>query len=293
MKNLKITLGLITLLTICFGITTFAHQPKIENGTATTVSDPEISKAYYATISDEPDVYTIKSETPFLLYANLLVPDIPNQTKNFQMAIVKDADELDLDHPIDESSVLYMFDGANYEWEKYFEEFGHDNYWRGAEFESEVEAGTYQIIVSSPNDGAKYSLATGKIEYFSFWDTLSTYKTIPNLKRNFFEKSPIDFIYSPLGWGLIIVSFFLSFVFGFIYRIIIKKFAKNSIRKRHKNIGTMDRLVRFGLAIGLFILAITTTRSPILLFLSGFTLFEAIFSWCGLYAALGKNSCPL
>ena len=41
------------------------------------------------------------------------------------------------------------------------------------------------------------------------------------------------------------------------------------------------------------LLAITTTWSPILIFFSGFALFEAIFSWCGFYAAMGKNTCPV
>jgi len=39
--------------------------------------------------------------------------------------------------------------------------------------------------------------------------------------------------------------------------------------------------------------AITTTWSPILIFFSGFAFFEAIFSWCGFYAAMGKNTCPV
>jgi hypothetical protein len=31
----------------------------------------------------------------------------------------------------------------------------------------------------------------------------------------------------------------------------------------------------------------------ILIFFSGFALFEALFSWCGFYAALGKSTCPI
>jgi len=33
--------------------------------------------------------------------------------------------------------------------------------------------------------------------------------------------------------------------------------------------------------------------NPLLIFISGFCTFETIFSWCGFYAAIGKNSCPL
>jgi hypothetical protein len=116
---------------------------------------------------------------------------------------------------------------------------------------------------------------------------------IPKNKREFFEKSPVDFILSPFGFGLIVIMFALSFIFGFIYRFLLKSLSKNKMRKRHKNIGWKDRLIRLGLALFLFLIAITTSWSPILLFLSGFTLFEAIFSWCGFYAAIGKSSCPL
>jgi hypothetical protein len=52
-------------------------------------------------------------------------------------------------------------------------------------------------------------------------------------------------------------------------------------------------LLRLAIGVGLFLWAITTTWSPILIFFSGFALFEALFSWCGFYAALGKNTCPV
>ncbi|NQV90554.1 DUF2892 domain-containing protein [Candidatus Uhrbacteria bacterium] len=68
-------------------------------------------------------------------------------------------------------------------------------------------------------------------------------------------------------------------------------FAKNSVRGAQKNIGTFDRFVRFAIWIGLLFFAILTTWSPVLLFFSGFALFEALFSWCGFYAALGKTTC--
>lgn len=87
--------------------------------------------------------------------------------------------------------------------------------------------------------------------------------------------------------------YILAFVFGIAYRYIVRKFAKNNIRKMHKNIGLPDRFVRTAIGLFLLIFAITTSWSPILLFFSGFTFFEAIFSWCGLYAALGKDTCPL
>lgn len=32
---------------------------------------------------------------------------------------------------------------------------------------------------------------------------------------------------------------------------------------------------------------------PKTIFFSGFAFFEAIFSWCGFYATIGKNTCPV
>jgi hypothetical protein len=72
----------------------------------------------------------------------------------------------------------------------------------------------------------------------------------------------------------------------------LKKFAKGSVRGVHKNIGKKDRIIRLAIWIGLLLWAITTSWNPWLIFFSGFALFEALFSWCGFYAAIGKNTCP-
>jgi len=90
-----------------------------------------------------------------------------------------------------------------------------------------------------------------------------------------------------------LIIFFSAFVFGFVYRALLRKFSKTNPYKRQKNIGKNDRLIRASLGVVLLIWAITTSWNPILIFFSGFCFFEAIFSWCGFYAAIGKNSCPL
>lgn len=108
-----------------------------------------------------------------------------------------------------------------------------------------------------------------------------------------FAYQPIMFIKSPFGWGLIVIMYILAFLFGFIYRTILKKFAKGSVRGVAQNIGKPDRLLRLAIGVGLLLWAITTTWSPILIFFSGFAFFEALFSWCGLYAAIGSNTCPV
>ena len=85
----------------------------------------------------------------------------------------------------------------------------------------------------------------------------------------------------------------LGFIVGFLYRAILKKFAKNSPHGLTKNIGKSDRWMRALLGIALLVWAVLTNWSPVLITASGFCFFEAMFSWCGFYAAIGKTTCPI
>ncbi len=260
-----------------------AHQPRMPEGSQIIVTDPEISKAYYSKLEGQTDTYSISSEKPFTLYVNILVPDIAGQKKDVSVVIIKNKD-------VESSTTL---NGNNFEWKKFFEPFGNDTYWKGPEYKEKVGPCVYEIIVSSPNKDSKYSLAIGEIESFSLGETINALTLIPKIKSDFFNESPAGFIFSPFGFGLLLIMFVFAFAFGFIYRLILRKMTRGTVRKAHKNIGISDRLFRLAIAIGLLIWAITTSWSQILLFFSGFVFFEAIFSWCGLYAALGKSTCPL
>jgi hypothetical protein len=272
----------ITLL-ILFLIPTLtsAHQPRIADSRLTEVLSPEISKAYYGKLTGEPDVYVIKATEAFDLYVNVLVPDIVGQKKDVSAVILKD------------NKQITVLDGINFEWKKFYEPFGADTYWMGPEYKARAEAGVYEIRVWSSNNDSKYSLAIGEIEAFDMKEGLNALTVIPELKKNFFDKSPIGFIKSPFGWGLIVAMYLLAFIVGIVYRFILRRVANGTVRGVHKNIGKSDRLLRLAIGVGLLLWAITTTWSPILIFFSGFALFEAVFSWCGFYAALGKNTCPV
>jgi hypothetical protein len=280
---MKIPLSIIALLLVVFLLptATFAHQPRIVKDNPTIVTSPEVSKAYYGALSGKPAVYTIKADKPFALYIGVLVPDIVGQKKDISAIILKDGKQ------------IAFLDGTRFTWKKFFEEFGHDTYWQGPEYKSQVQAGNYEIRVTSPNNDNKYSLAIGEIEAFDFKQSMNALTLIPELKRDFFNESPVSFTLSPFGWGLIVIMFLLASIFGFAYRALLKKFARNTNRGVNKNIGKYDRIIRIGIGVALLLVAITTTWSPWLLFFSGFAFFEALFSWCGLYAALGKNTCPI
>jgi len=277
----KTLLVLAFLVMVLLPSITSAHQPRIVTSSPTVVISPEVSKAYYDTLRGEPAIYTITADKPFALYVGVLVPDIAGQKKDVSAVILKDGKE------------IAVLEGARFQWEKFIEPFGHDTYWQGPEFKAQADAGNYEIRVWSSNNDSKYSLAVGEIEAFDFKEGINALTLIPELKKDFFNKSPIDFILSPFGYGLIIVMYIMAFIFGFVYRVVLKKIARNTIRGVSKNIGTYDRLLRIGIGGALFLLAITTTWNPWLLFFSGFAFFEAIFSWCGLYAVLGKSTCPI
>jgi hypothetical protein len=280
MKKLLITTGLF-LSVFLLPTVTSAHQPRIVTENPTTVTLPEVSKAYYGKLSGESAAYTITVDKPFALYVSVLVPDIAGQKKDVSAVILKDGKQ------------IALLDGTSFEWKKFFEPFGHDTYWQGPEYKAQGDAGTYEIRVSSSNNDSKYSLAIGEIEAFDFKEGMNALTLIPQLKKDFFNESPVNFILSPFGWGLILIMFVLAFIFGFICRTVLKKITQNTTRGTIKNIGKKDRMMRVVIGTILFLIAITTTWSPWLLFFSGFAFFEAIFSWCGFYAALGKNTCPI
>jgi len=279
MQKLLIIIALLVPVFLLPNVTS-AHQPRITTDNPTVVISPEISKAYYGTLSGEPALYIITSDKAFALYVGVLVPDIADQKKDVSAVILKDGEQ------------VALLDSAGFEWKKFFEPFGRDTYWQGPEYKAQAEAGTYEIRVTSAQNDSKYSLAVGEIEAFDFKETVNALTLIPQLKKDFFNKSPIDFILSPFGWGLIVIMFVLAFIFGFIYRALLKKIARNTKRGTSKNINKKGRTIRVVAGVALLLIAITTSWSPWLLFFSGFAFFEAIFSWCGLYAALGKNTCP-
>lgn len=277
-----ISLALISLFVFILApVSASAHQPRITENRLTVVPSPEVSKAYYAVLTGAPDVYTIDAAAPFDLYVNVLVPDIAGQKKDVSAVVLKDGKQ------------LAVLEGITFEWKKFFEPFGHDTYWQGPEYKARAEAGKYEIRVWSTNNDSKYSLAIGELEAFDMKEGMNALTLIPQIKKDFFNESPIGFILSPFGWGLILIMYILAFIVGFIYRAILKKFSKNSPRGVAKNIGKPDRLLRAVLGVALLLWTITTSWNPILIFLSGFCLFESIFSWCTFYQLIGKNTCPV
>ena len=278
--HLKFRLALMAFCCLLVPTLVFAHQPRVVESRQTTVADPEISKAYYGQLKGVPDVFTIRASSPFPLYVNILVPDIAGQKKDVSATILKDG------------KLLATLDGGRFAWTKMFEPFGYDSYWTGPEYKARAEAGTYVVTVSSPQNDSQYSLAIGEAEVFDFPEIMNALTLVPKLKKDFFHESPLGFILSPFGWGIILILYALAFAVGFLARLAVRMAANNSARSAGNNIGWAGRLLRLAIAMAILAWAVTTSWSLPLIFLSGLVLFEAVFSWCALFAAFGKSSCP-
>ncbi len=66
-----------------------------------------------------------------------------------------------------------------------------------------------------------------------------------------------------------------------------------------RNIGPRDRMIRLGIGIvlaaaGIYVTYKINVWAGALIVLAGaFSVFEALYGWCLLYALLGKNTCPV
>ncbi|USN54616.1 MAG: hypothetical protein H6765_09015 [Candidatus Peribacteria bacterium] len=177
------------LCTLCIPLLVSAHQPRVPTGDQIQVTEPEISKAYYSELTGKPHVYTITSEQAFALYLNILTPYSSDADKKLSFRLSNNSDQ--------EGKV---FSGSDYQRSRFFEPFGYDSYWQGPEYRTQAAAGTYQIVVFSPNNKSKYVLAIGEKEQFNLQETKQALLLIPKLKKDFFFFFPRNFLLSPLGW---------------------------------------------------------------------------------------------
>ncbi|MEG3224202.1 MAG: hypothetical protein BME94_01425 [Methanobacteriales archaeon Met13] len=207
-RNIGLIAGLILVLFLSIGALS-AHQPRLDTGTTFSVENPilvenpEISQAFYGQLKGNPVYYQIKSDNPFQLYVNLLVPTRPGQGGEFISAEMTDAS----------GKVIIFLNGTKSTWEQYFEEFGGDYYLKGPEATLQVPAGTYNIKVFNTLNQGKYAIAIGKIETFPANEAITALFTLPLLKEQFFAKPLstllVEFVGIILGLGSLMVLFIL------------------------------------------------------------------------------------
>ena len=165
------------------------------------------------------------------------------------------------------------------DWKEFFEPFGQSMYWQGPEFKKRAEIGKYKILVQSKEKQVKYVLAIGETEAFDGVDSLKAILLIPELKRKFFEESPISFIFSPLGWGYILLLQLSALLVGWVISRILKISGIKIQRKYFQKYARVNMVLGVILWLAPLCWSITTSWHPILILTSGLALFMVIISW--------------
>lgn len=229
MKKISFMLiSAVALLGICS-----AHQPRLvwdqmnSESNPIVVTNPEISQAFYGILSWHEDVYQIKMDTWFLLYVNIVVPDLPDQRTDFLV----DISEWN-------NAVYTRLDGRRFQRTGFYEEFAGDQYLRWPEFKRQVPAGTYTIVVSNKDNQGKYSLAIGQLESFPLGESLKTLYRLPALKIHFFDKSFFAIrqgkIIQFLSYGLLILIVIVVAIVTIIKKIRHSRRSKLKASKKKK-----------------------------------------------------------
>lgn len=196
-------IGVLVLVMCMYIGVSVAHQPRLvfkqPMGQIIEIQHPEDSQAFYGILSGQEDVYQIIADTWFVLYVNLVVPNISGNRTDFVVDIIEW-----------NASVYTRLDGKWFARTDFFEPYGGDSYLQGPSREKKVWVGTYTIRVSNPTNQGKYSLAIGKRESFPIKEIINTYRVMPELKMVFFEKSWYMTFRSIVGiflvWWIVVVA---------------------------------------------------------------------------------------
>lgn len=193
----------------------FAHQPRLvfkqPIGQITQIQNPEDSQAFYGILSGQEDIYQIVADTGFLLYVNMVVPNMSGSRTDFTVDIIEG-----------DTAVYTRLDGKWFVWTDFFEPFGGDSYLQWPSREKLVGSDIYTIRVNTPDNQGKYSLAIGKRENFPIKEIINTYKVMPELKMAFFDKPWYMIFWSRVGlfllWVIItLVVLIWAVIKGIIY----------------------------------------------------------------------------
>ncbi|MFH1575362.1 MAG: hypothetical protein ABIB55_00240 [Candidatus Nealsonbacteria bacterium] len=190
-----------------------AHQPRIVyDEKLIKVENPEVSQAFYGELKGESVYYQIEERDNFNFYIGLLSPQIEGADKDFSVEVSMGEE------------IIFVLDGTSQEWELFYEEFGGDYYYEGPENKISAGPGVYTLKVFSPDNRGKYVLVVGEKEEFPLKEIFNTIKTLPKLKGDFFEKSPLTAFFNIIG----------LFTFGPIIFILVIIFSILLYRKRKK-----------------------------------------------------------
>lgn len=234
--------GVIVLTVLLFGLMGIAsaHQLRIvmdifNNSISQpiVISNPEVSQAFYGNLTGKPAFYALSADSGFLLYLNILSPDINNSRKDFSAVIYKfTPGEIP---GVDNGTLVSVLNGTSFEWAKFYEEFAGDSYWSGPSYENPEEAGMYIIKIYNPGNSGRYSLSVGKNEVFGFRDSLDSFFLLPKIKVRFFEKSVFS-VFQGLIYKYFVLGSFFLILFIVLIIAVIKMISQHIARERMRRI---------------------------------------------------------
>lgn len=223
-KSKQLLFITICVLLVLTGAVALAHQPRLVEKDFTLVENPEVSQAFYGELKGQSDYYQIQVDQPIKLYVGILVPDVENIGKDVSVEISKD-DEF-----------YYLLDGANFEWQAYYEEFAGDDYFEGPELSAgeedglpqgvEAEAGTYVLKVFSPDNQGKYVLVVGEKEEFPLNEMINTLVSLLRLKK-FFDKSPWQVLTAPIVLRFLVLPLISLIALVLIIFFLVRRKRRN------------------------------------------------------------------
>jgi hypothetical protein len=121
-------------------------------------------------------------------------------------------------------------------------------------------------------------LAIGEVEAFDEIESLKAILLIPQLKKRFFEESPVNFIFSPLGWGYILLLQLLALLVGLFISRILNIIGIKTPKNYFYNFSKINMVLGVVFWLGLLGIAVKTSWHPILIIMSGISLFMALMS---------------
>lgn len=225
---MKKEIAFITVVILAFPFIASAHNSRVLPGNPgiVEIQKPEISQAFYGELKGGAQLFSLTAEKDFTFYINILAPDIPEARKDFSVEIYRG------------NQMISALDPYNFEWIKFYEPFGGDHYWRGPETKFQAGAGMYVIKVynalnpdchpessvapidtDDPICGSnfgRFALVVGEKESWPPGEIWNTLKTLPTLKKDFFDKSPFTMFFNYIGLGLLIL---ILIVIGVIYLV--------------------------------------------------------------------------
>lgn len=224
MKKVFVNILAVTTLFLVLPTVVSAHQPRFinENNQTIIVKNPEISQAFYGKLIGLPATFQVSSKTPFNLYVNLLVPDLPGARTDFVMDIYSTGtNNTYFPLSLSENQIIQKLKSNN--WYKYFEEFARDDYLKGPEFEKVVPAGDYSLVLSNPQNKGKYVVAIGKVESFPLEKMPETFEQLIKVKVNTFNKPWYSAFLNIFGAAILGIVLIIALIIFILRKLLLKR----------------------------------------------------------------------